>query len=316
MIRAWLLPVVASAISLSTAPALATPPSGEDRGRAAESFREAQAAFGRRDFAAAAAAFEAAAEFASHPAALLSAAEAWRRAGEPARAAGDCDRARSMATVAEASAADHVDYAHDARQCLDELRGHVALLDVRGGGAVAARLDDGQKQVLPARFWVRPGHHVLTVIDLASSNTLREELDVAAGEERRVDLTAGPPQGQAAAPPPAPRPAPSVPLSSTVPAVVPDGPHHPVPTASWIAFGVAAPVAVAYGVLAAVTVQAKSNFDATPSDDTKNAFYRDRTLADVAFGVAAAALATGVVFWLVSPATASASALLPGGVRF
>ena len=110
-------------------------PADDARARAAESFRQAQAAFERRDFAAAAAAFETAAGFAPHPAAWLSAADAWQRAGEPARAADDCERARDVPGLAEASTADHADYGHDAAQCIERVRGRVALLAVTVSGA-------------------------------------------------------------------------------------------------------------------------------------------------------------------------------------
>src|SRR5579859_1368405 len=98
------LAAIAAVLAFATpSVARSAPPADDARARAAESFREAQAAFARRDFAAAAAAFEAAADFAPHPAALLSASEAWERAGEPARAADDCDRARSLPVAAERS---------------------------------------------------------------------------------------------------------------------------------------------------------------------------------------------------------------------
>src|SRR4051812_2488963 len=93
--------------------------------RAAESFRQAQAAFERRDFAAAAAAFEQAATFEPHPAPLLNAADAWERAGEPARAAEDCDRALAMPNASDAHRA-------EAGQCLERLAPKLATLDFRG----------------------------------------------------------------------------------------------------------------------------------------------------------------------------------------
>jgi hypothetical protein len=306
---------IAVAVCLCSPLALAAPPTGEARARAAESFREAQAAFARRDFAAAAAAFEAAAGFASHPAALLSAADAWERAGEPARSADDCDRARSLSGIEEASAADHVDYARDAAQCIARVRGRVALLDLHGAAASAARVDDGPEQVLPVRVWVRPGRHSLTLVDLAASRTRREEIDVRAGEERTIEL------GSVPSPAPAPPVAPAPPPPALAPVVPPPPPaDHPgrrVPVSAWVAFGIAAPASIAYAVSGVMTVQAKNAFDSGPSEDTKNAFYRDRTVADVAFGVAVAAVATGVVLWLTSaPDAARASLVDPGTLRF
>jgi hypothetical protein len=277
----------------------------DDRARAAESFRQAQAAFERRDFAAAAAAFEAAAGFVPHPAAWLSAADAWQRAGEPARAAEDCDRARAVPNLEEAAAADHADYARDASQCLERLRGRVALLAVAGAGATAVRVDDGTEQVLPTRQWVRPGHHVLTLVDLQSSRSRRVELDVRAGEERTVDATSSAP-----AQPPAPVQAPPAP--ATAPSPEPAR-SKGIPTASWVAFGLAVPAAVAYGVTGFMTLQAQHDFDASPSSSGRDAFYRDRAMADVSFAIAVTAAAAGVVLWLLAPNEAPPRV---GAVRF
>jgi hypothetical protein len=277
----------------------------DERARAAESFRQAQAAFERRDFAAAAAAFEAAAGFVPHPAAWLSAADAWQRAGEPARAAEDCDRAHELPNLEEAAAADHADYARDAAQCIERLRGRVALLAVAGAGATAVRVDDGAEQVLPARRWVRPGHHVLTLVDLQSSRTRRMELEVRAGEERTVDATTSVP-ATVAAPPRASPP------TETAPSPAPAR-SHGIPAASWVAFGLAVPAAVAYGVTGIMTLQAQRDFDATPSASNRDAFYRDRTMADVSFAIALTAAAAGVVLWILAP---DGSSPRVGAVRF
>lgn len=318
MRRALAAPIAVLVFLAAPAPASAAPPTPEARARAGESFREAQAAFERRDFAAAAAAFEAAAGFALHPAALLSAGDAWDRAGEPARAAEDCDHARSLPDLAAVSAAEHVDYARDAAACLERLRPRVALIDVRGPTPATVRVDDGPQQLLPLRAWVRPGRHALAVVDLTTSRRRRETVDVRAGEERRIDLaeTAPPPTAE----PPVPAPPPPAPVAPTPPAPVSTSGAH-VPAAAWVAAGVAVPAAIAWGVFAAMTLQAKNAYDAGPTEDAKNTFYRDRTLADVAFAVAAASAATGLMLWLVAPSSASqapphAGVVAPGVLRF
>ncbi len=317
--RAAIAAGLALALDSQASPAAAAPPDADSRARAAESFREAQAAFERREFAAAAASFEAAAGFAPHPAALLSAADAWDRAGEPARAADDCDRARALAAGADAASADHVDYARDAAQCLARLQPRVGLLDVRGAGAAAARIDDGAPQVLPLRAWVRPGRHVITLVDLASSRSRREDVEVRPGEQRTIDLSA-PAAPSPAAPPPAPAasiaslPAPS-PSELPPPAAGHGG--RRVPASAWIAFGVAAPAAIVYGIYAGLTVQAKGAYDSAPSAPARDTFYRDRTVADVAFTVGVAAIAAGLVLWWTSsPDAAGAAFASPGTLRF
>jgi hypothetical protein len=85
---------------------------------------------------------------------------------------------------------------------------------------------------------------------------------------------------------------------------------------SWVAFGVAGAAAVVYGVTGVMTVQAQSAFDSTPTVDTKNTFYRDRTLADAAFAVAIVGAAAGVVLWLVTPGAPPSTALSPAVLRF
>src|SRR3954468_1332556 len=90
-------PFVLVAIAIACAATAHADDAAHDR--AAESFRQAQAAFQRRDFAAAAAAFEQAAGFEPHPAPLMNAADAWERANEWARAAEDCDRVLAMPAV-------------------------------------------------------------------------------------------------------------------------------------------------------------------------------------------------------------------------
>lgn len=224
-----------------------------------------------------------------HPAAWLSAADAWQRAGEPARAAEDCDRARAVPNLPDASAADHADYARDAAQCTDRVRSRVGLISVTGAGATAVRVDDGPEQVVPARQWVRPGQHTLTLVDLQTSRTRRLEVDVRPGEERSVDATTS-------APPPAPPPAPIITSeTSAAPAR-----RHGIPTASWVAFGLAVPAAVAYGVTGVMTLQAQQDFDASPGASARDTFYRDRAMADVSFAVALTAAAAGVVLLLLA----------------
>lgn len=307
MIRANLS--VLAGLALLVVPATASADATSNaRARAAESFRQGQAAFERREFAAAAAAFEAAAAFVPHPAALLSAADAWERAGEAARAAEDCDRARALPDVGDASATDRVDYGHDATRCVDRLRRRVALLDVRGSGAVAVRIDGAAEQVLPVRHWVRPGHHVVTIVDLDTSHAHTQDVAVTAGEERSIDVSA-----------PAPTPVSAyAPTRAATPSPAPADRSHSLPTSAWIAFGVAAPACVAYGLFAFMTVGAKNDYDASPTASTRDAFYRDRTLADVTFGVAAVAAAAGVVLWLTAPAGEAPRAGLgpPALVRF
>src|SRR5438445_551534 len=120
----------------ATSPAFAGPATDDVHKRAAESFREAQAAFERREFAAAAAAFEQAARYEPHPAPLLNAADAWERVGDLARAAEDCDLVLAMPSLSEPSRA-------DAERRLARLLPRVATLVVRGPRTALIRIDGG-----------------------------------------------------------------------------------------------------------------------------------------------------------------------------
>jgi len=292
-------------------------PSPIARAHAAERYREAQAAFALREYASAAAAFEEAAAVVPHPAALLSAADAWERAGDPARAAEDCERARSLSELGAASASDGVDYAADASACVTRVRSRVALLQIRGEGVLAARIDDGPEQALPVRRWVRSGHHVIVVRDLVltSAEPRRLELDVARGEERSLEVPGAP------SPPSPPRPIPSsapiaiptpapaptslpAPPPTAIPNAPPTRPGRRLPTGSWVAFGVAIPANVVWGVFASLTLSAQGDFNASPTQATASTFYRDRAFADAAFGTAAVAACVALVWWLASPARA------------
>jgi hypothetical protein len=129
---------------------------------------------------------------------------------------------------------------------------------------------------------------------------------VRAGEERTVDATTPAPATTPASPQPPPATA-----SAATPA---PSRAHGIPAAAWVAFGLAVPAAVAYGVTSVMTLQAQRDFDATPTGSTRDAFYRDRTMADVSFAITLTAAAAGVVLWLlVAPAEAPARV---GAVRF
>jgi len=271
--------------------------------RAAESFRQAQAAFERREFAAAAAAFEQAAEFEPHAAPLLNAADAWERAGEPAHAADDCDRAFALPNATAA-------HRGEAQRCIERLGPKLATLDFRGPSTIAVRIDGGAQLIVPVRRRVAPGHHAVTVVDLGTSQTRVVELDVGAGDARAVDVA----PGVAPAPPPTSAPPPPSP---------PPERSSGVPTSAWIAFGVggvAAAVATTFGLF---TLGAKSNFDnGDTTQSTADAFHRDKAITNVAWIVAGAAAAAGVVLWAASPraqvgvSPTAGGAAIVGQVRF
>jgi len=276
--------------------AIAEPTANE---RAAESFQQARAAFGRREFTAAAAAFEQAAEYAPHPVAWLNAAEAWAKAEEPVKAATDCDRVLDDPTASAV-------HRKEAAARLEVLSRRVATLQIWGEGR--ASLDGGAPFSLPSRRRSAAGPHVVSFMD----SQRRVDVTARTGEVTEVALERAP---ASAAPvrvaPPAPAPAPA-------PALVPLPAHsRSIPVVSIVAFGAAALGAGATTFFALRTSSARDDFDTTPTAATRDSFYGARLATNVALGASVLALGLGVAFWLFSPSEPQLAAHIEaGGIAF
>jgi hypothetical protein len=278
-------------------------PTDDAHRRSADSLTQAEAAVQRGEFATAAAAFEQAAYYEPHPGPLLSAEAAWEKAGEPVRAAEDCDRVLALPTAEER-------FRSEANKRLALLSPQIASVDFIGPRTMVVRIDASAEVNVPARRRLAPGHHALTIVDLTTSHSRRGEVDLKKGESRIVDVSPGaqlsgppapppltespPAQAPAQAPAPAPTPAPA-------PAPAPHAPASHTP--SWIAFGVAGGSSVVAGVFGAITLGNKSDYDAGPTTPTRDAFHRDKAITYVAIAVAGVAAATGVVLWFALPAS-------------
>jgi tetratricopeptide (TPR) repeat protein len=281
-----LAPLVAALVAFVLALSSPSRAADEDaRERASRSFGEAKAAFALHQYTAAAAAFEEAARLVPHPATWLDAAAAREAAGDPARAAEDCDRALALADEPGPSA--------DALRRLERLAPKIATVELRGRPALLARVDGGDPIGLPAKRRLAPGHHRVVVREAASGEERSVELDLAAGDARTVDLDAAlPPLMPAPAPAPAPDPAPERPAPLRRAG---SGP----PLGSTIAFGAAGvggAIATVFGVL---TLDAKSNYERTPTHATLDTFKADRLTTNIALGTAVIAAAVGVTVWLL-----------------
>jgi hypothetical protein len=285
--------LVALAIPLA---ALATPrPSraADDTGRAATVFRQAQQAFGQKNYAAAAAAFEEAAQLVPHPSAWLNAAEAWELDGDLPRAAQDCDRALGMIDAAET-------HRREANARLARLVPRIATLqtiDRSGGHGLRVTVDGGAEERVPTNDRLPPGKHVVVVLDSSGRPSRRVEVDVAQGETRIEDLT--PPT---AAPPPPDAAVERAPAGPT--------PERPPPgrgpsLASWIAFGTSAAASVTAIVAGELTLSARDDFDQAPTFERRDHFYAMRTLTNVAWTVGGGTAVIGVVLWALGPRQAS-----------
>lgn len=276
----------------------------DPRTAAAESFREAQAAFARRDFAAAAAAFEQTARTVPHAATWLNAAEAWEKRGEWARAAEDCDRALEVRDV-------EPEIRREAERRLARAVTRASTLEVRGPRGVGVRIDGDAVQTLPIKRRLAPGAHRVVVVELATERETARDLVLTAGTVETIDIPAITPDAPLDAS--ADRGAPIVPQPSKDPSA---GPSPGPPTSSWIAFGVGGAFAVTAGILGVVTLDAKTAYERDPTHATLDTFRRDRVVTNIAIGGAVVAAAVGAVVWVVSasrraPSTVAAD-LSPG----
>jgi len=260
----------------------------EARERASRSFSEAKTAFALRNFTAAATAFEEAARLTPHPVTWLDAAEAWERAGEPTRAAEDCDRALAVSEDPNLDA--------DAHRRLERLVPKIATLELRGGPPLSIRLDGNDPVSLPTRRRLTPGHHLILVTDLSTGNDRRVELDLVAGSTQVLDLAspASPRPTENAAPAPQKRSHRGVFGASP-------------PLGSWALFGASAMFVGVATVFGLSTLREKDDFNAAPTRSGLDRFRRDRLVTNAALAAAIVSAAAGVAIWIWSPAMSSGS---------
>lgn len=259
----------------------ASPARAEDAERAAERFEAAERAFEKRDFVTAAKAFEEAAELKPHPAAWLNAAEAWERAGEPALAAQNCERARALSE-------DDPLVNAEIDQRLDRLSPRLGRLRLRSNEALVASVDNEEFRAVPADRWVTPGRHVVEVSDVENTRRNKQEVRVAAGESKTLDLTLDVH--------PEPEPTPLTEFAVDQPS---EEPYRGPPALSWICFGVGGAATLTGIVLGGLTLQAQSTYDASPSPENAEVFFDRRRGTNVSWVIAAVAVGAGIAFWFV-----------------
>ncbi len=250
----------------------------DSRAAASETFREAQAAFARRDFAAAAAAFEQTARTLPHATTWLNAAEAWEKRGDWVRAAEDCDRALGVPDTAP-------EIRREAERRLAVALPRVATLEVRGPRGFTARIDGSAEEALPIKRRLPPGPHRVVVTELRTTREQTHQVLIAAGATRTIEVS---PEASPAAPRQ---------IETTTP---PPREARSVPTASCIAWGAGGALAATAGVLGVQTLNAKAAYEDGPTQKTLDTFRRDRLLTNTFAGGAIVALGVGVVVWLVS----------------
>lgn len=275
-----LLPVVALATCVASA-ALAQP-TAEDKKRAAQTFRQAEAAFGRGEFEAAAAAFEQAGRFAPHPKTFLNAAEAWEAAGQPARAAEACARVLSMEGATGS-------LREEAKARLASLQPKVLRLEIIGPPGFRVRVDGSDPAAVPHDRYLEPGPHRIEVNDPAAPEARVVSVEGGAGEVRHVDLT----------------PKVNRPIDGSLGddrAPVEERPLVPIGT--WVCVGIAGGAAVVVGLLGGLTLKAQGDFEEQPTQDNADTFNAYRLGTNISIGVGGAALLAGAIVWIVDATTA------------
>lgn len=259
------------------------------RTRASARFREAQSAFALGSYRASALAFEEASTLAPHPSVWLNAAEAWELAGDPLRAAEDCERALAMDDVG-------ADVAAEAKKRLARLATKLARLEVTGAPGLQLSLDEAVAVRPPLSRWVTPGTHRLVVVEGDARREMKVEVD--AGARRTIELATSPATNT-----PSPTPPPEDRL--------PPAPSRDVspPAAAWVSFGVAGAAFIGMAAFGGLTLSAKDDFDGAPTRDNADAFYRNRTVTNVALGIGLGAATLGGIIWVADVASGEETAI-------
>lgn len=276
-----------------------------DRDAARRSFELGTEAYRKARYADAARAYERAAEEGAHAAPYLNAADAWELDGNNVRALRACDRGLELAPSPPIR--------RELEKRAARLVRTVATLTITAKRAITVRVDDGERVPVPVTLRLSPGRHSVTFDDGAGA---AQEVDIAAGETRRLVWSEATTTPQAPAEPPAARP---VERAVEGPAARPQPSAGP-PTGAWIAFAVGGVGLAATGTLSALTLDAQQRYSGDPSEGRRDDFYAMRTASNVAGAITLAAVATGVVLWIALPRRAESTAAhrfdLTRGVTF
>ena len=240
--------------------------------RASIAFKQAEEAFVRKDFLAAAAAFDEAAALAPHASVYLNAAEAWELAGNPVRAVIACDQARTRGPL-DASQTTAL------QAILARTQPEVARLRIEGSSTARVRVGGAVAGLLPIDRVLAPATVELLIVEADGTESVRT-LTLTKGEQH-VEVIKDTKPREA-----------TPPVDSGV----------SIPTATWVFFGVGAGAAAFVGVFGGLTLEAQTTFNEEPTWDNADAFYAFRTSTNVAIGVTGAALLTGAIIWVVDAA--------------
>ncbi|MBK9001836.1 MAG: hypothetical protein IPM35_39440 [Myxococcales bacterium] len=277
---------------------------------AADLDAKARSAFEKKDYAGAAAAFEEAYRVKPHPATKYNAALAWEKANEPARAADAFESALSSEGLDDGRAK----AARARLAVLKPMLGYVFVEKPIGATVSVAHVVDAP---VPTRFHLAPGSHKLA-IKRRDGTASEQAVVLKAGSTTTVevegsDLAAG--TAAAELKPVGEAPAPAAAPAKDTPAPKPTG--CSTCTWGWVALGAGVVAAGAGTYFGIQTLSAKSDFDDSGKTDAdaRDRAIQSRTLANVAFGVAAVAGGVGIYLILSGEKTTKESATWSVGVR-
>ena len=280
------------------APAWADEP--VDREQARVQFDAGTRAFGEKRYREAALAFERAAELRPNGIAKYSAALAWERTDESARAADGYARALELPGLGDAEA-------EKARARLDELGRSLGVFAITGPVGTRIALDKTREASVPARLHATPGRHTVAVLDAEGTARGAREVEIDVGELRPVDVTLA---AVAAATPAAP----ALVVAPPPPPVVEAPSTRRTLGVALLGAGVA--TAGAAIVLGLEGLGARDAYDAHPTREGLDHASSLQTMTNVAW-ISAALLGGGgaaLVFWPSASPTSVRVGALPGGV--
>jgi|GEM_PF-713836 len=285
------------------APPAAAPAAAPEGATAAESFRQGTAAYGKRDYRNAAAAFERAYRIAPHGSPLYNAGLAWEAANEPARAADAHEGALAAGGLTPAQT-------RSAQTRLAALEAQLGRLDVTGPEGAVVTVAHVDRAPVPVKIHLAPGEY-----------DVRASFDDGATSEERVSVSAGVPLALTVKPPPPPpppppEPAPPAPVAKAAPEESGGGPSQRIGGFVAIGGGVILAAAGAFVGLRALSARDDFNASGHTDADAHDRAASERIWSTVFFVGAAAAAGAGLALVLTAPSSkASASAsisILPG----
>lgn len=299
----WKLGIFATILALVSvvhAQGKAGKPSAEARARAREAYGEGQKLFEAEKYEQAKASFEEAFEAIPNPVVLVSIAECQKRLGEAAEAVATFERYLEMKPDAKDRAS--------VEEKIEEIKNLPATLEIFTDPPGAAVRIDGEDtgKSTPAEIELAPGEHsVELTVSSGESVTRTVNAEFGKRHELRVELGAE----EAIVDPFAEGPA-AVQEPEQEPETRTDEGPSIVP---WVVIGVGGAALVAGTVMGVMALAKESDFNDKPTEDSADAGERLALFTDVAFGVGAVAVITGLVLLLTEEEPRGEDEMAGGG---